>query len=70
MKAAVYRGSVPRLKFFDSIKVTLLLLVQKCCRAHVVMKFSVREVWPLLKVGPAGTPAALVPDGVGISEED
>lgn len=31
---------------------------------------SVREVWPLLKVGLAGTPAVLVPDGVGISEEN
>lgn len=31
---------------------------------------SVREVWPVVKVGLAGTPAALVPDRVGMSEEN
>lgn len=50
IKAAVYPGSVSLLIFFDSIKATLLLLVQKCCRARVEMRFSVREVWPILKI--------------------
>lgn len=67
IKAAVYTGCIPLLLLFDSINPTLLLLVQKCSRVHVEMKFSVSEVWTFLKVGPTGTP---VPDGVGISQEN